>query len=86
MNIFVTAEGTNSLQGYNHPAFNTNSDKVQGSNMYLNVKSGSTLLGSWYDSTSYRVAADGINFYFNDTLLTSSQKSKNTTFTSTGFS
>ena len=86
MDIYITAEGTNSLQGYNHPAFNTNSDKVQGSNMYLNVKSGSTLLGASYTGTvSQRVAAEGINFYFNGTLLTSEQKAKNTTFTSTGY-
>ena len=85
MDIYITAEGTNSLQGYNHPAFNTNSDKVQGSNMYLNVKSGSTLLGSTNGEAKRRVAADGINFYFNGTLLTSEQKNKNTTFTSTGY-
>ena len=85
MDIYITAEGTNSLQGYNHPAFNTNSDKVQGSNMYLNVKSGSTLLGSTNKEAPRRVAADGINFYFNGTLLTSEQKNKNTTFTSTGY-
>ena len=85
MDIYITAEGTNSLQGYNHPAFNINSDKVQGSNMYLNVKSGSTLLGSTNKEAPRRVAADGINFYFNGTLLTSEQKNKNTTFTSTGY-
>ena len=86
MDIYITAEGTNSLQGYNHPAFNTNSDKVQGSNIYLNVNSGSTLLGASYTGTvSQRVAAEGINFYFNGTLLTSEQKAKNTTFTSTGY-
>ena len=85
MDIYITAEGTNSLQGYNHPAFNTNSDKVQGSNMYLNVKSGSTLLGSTNKEAPSRVAADGINFYFNGTLLTSEQKNKNTKFTSTGY-
>ncbi len=85
MDIYITAEGTNSLQGYNHPAFNTNGDKVQGSNMYLNVKSGSTLLGSTNKEAPSRVAADGINFYFNGTLLTSEQKNKNTKFTSTGY-
>ena len=85
MDIYITAEGTNSLQGYNHPAFNINSDKVQGSNMYLNVKSGSTLLGSTNGEATRRVAADSINFYFNGTLLTSEQKNKNTTFTSTGY-
>ena len=86
MDIYITAEGTNSLQGYNHPAFNTNSDKVQGSNMYLNVKSGSTLLGASYTSSmTSRVAASSINFYFNGTLLTDEQKAKNTTFTPTGY-
>ncbi len=83
MEIYVTSEGTNSLQAYNHPSFQIGSDAAGGTNVRLSVTSGSILLGSVYSGTSYKVITDKANLYFNGSLFT--EKSKNTTFTSSGY-